>query len=278
MTIGAVLPNLAYTVNAEIIRGAERRAAAKGYVLLIADAAEFGLAGAAYRRLLTEGRVDGLLLASATNSEGQFAGPPNLSLPVVHVNRRGGDVGVSVSVDDALGIGLAVDHLVELGHTAIAHVAGPRDADTAVRRRAGFVARMREHDLRVPPSRIVETSLTEEGGFEAMQRLLSGRQPPTAVVAASFASAIGAMSAIAKAGLRIPQDVSLVGFHDSKVGAYLNPPLTTIRMPLAEMAEAAVETLVRLIDGDDAADTVIDSPAPTLIVRGSTAVPGLSRT
>lgn len=269
MTIGAVLPNLAYAVNAEIIRGAERQAAAEGYVLLVADAMEFGPASAAYQRLLMEGRVDGLLIASGTTADGASAALSALPLPVVHANRRGEKYGVSVSVDDELGIGLSVDRLVDLGHTRIGYVAGPRDADTARRRRAGFRARMRERGLEVRPSMIVETTFTEAGGFEAMQRLLAMRRRPTAVVAASFASAVGVMSAVATAGLRVPDDVSVVGFHDASVAAYLNPPLSTVRMPLAEMAEAAVATLVRLIDGQEVEDIVVRSPAPVLIERGS---------
>jgi LacI family transcriptional regulator len=273
MTIGAVLPNLAYAVNAEIIRGAERRAAAEGYVLLVADAVEFGPTSAAYQRLLMEGRVDGLLIASSTTAEDAAAALSTLPLPVVHVNRRGEDFGVSVSVDDELGIALSVDHLVELGHTQIGYIAGPRDADTARRRRSGFIARMRQHGLAARPTRMVETQFTEAGGFEAMQRLLALRTSPTAVVAASMASAVGAMSAVATAGLRVPGDISVVGFHDAPVAAYLNPPLSTVRMPLAEMAEAAVETLVRLIDGRDVEDIVIRSPVPVLIERASTAPP-----
>ena len=102
-----------------------------------------------------------------------------------------------------------------------------------------------------------------------MQRLLAMRRRPTAVVAASFASAVGVMSAVATAGLRVPDDVSVVGFHDAPIAAYLNPPLSTVRMPLAAMAEAAVATLVRLIDGQEVEDIVISSPMPVLIERGS---------
>ena len=97
MTIGVVLPNLAYAVNAEIIRGAERRALAEGYVVLIADAAELGPTGAAYQRLVLEGRVDGLLVASTLVGESRADSMPKLPLPVVYVNRRGQRPGVSVS-------------------------------------------------------------------------------------------------------------------------------------------------------------------------------------
>jgi LacI family transcriptional regulator len=273
MTMGIVLPNVAYAVNADIIRGAERSAAAEGYVVLIADAEEFGPTGTAYQRLVMEGRVDGLLVASSIAGEGALGSLPSLPLPVVHVNRRGDKFGVSVSVDDEAGIALAVDHLVRLGHTELGHVAGPKQIDTARRRRAGFSARMLKHGLAAPRSRIAEASLTEAGGFEATERLLATRRRPTAIVTSSFASAVGAISAIVGAGLRVPDDISVVAFHDAEIGEYLNPRLTTVRMPLAEMAAAAVHSLRRLIDGDEVADIVIRTPEPMLIERDSTARP-----
>jgi LacI family transcriptional regulator len=273
MTIGLVLPDVAYAVNAEIIRGAERSAAAEGYVVLIADAAEFGPTGIAYERLVMEGRVDGLLVASSIVGETALDSLRDLPLPVVHVNRRGGRSGISVSLDDERGVALAVDHLVELGHTRLGHIAGPPELDTARRRRAGFISRMGEHGLAAPPRYVPRTTLNEAGGFEAMNRLLAVRRPPTAVVASSFAAAVGALSAVARAGLRVPDDVSVVAFHEASIGAYLNPRLTTVRMPLAEMAEEAVRTLRLLIDGSEAHDIVVESPSPELIVRDSTAPP-----
>ncbi len=161
MTIGVVLPNLAYAVNADIIRGAERRALAEGYVVLIADAAELGPTGTAYQRLVLEGRVDGLLLASTLVGESRAKSTPKLPLPVVYVNRRGQRPGVSVSVDDEHGVALAVDHLVKLGHSALGQIGGPRDVDTARRRRTGFLKRMKEHGLVVRRNWMIETALTE---------------------------------------------------------------------------------------------------------------------
>jgi LacI family transcriptional regulator len=266
-----VLPNLASVVNTDILRGAERQAAAEGYVLLIADSIEFGPASAAYQRLLMEGRVDGLLLGSASARDGgldALTGPT----PVVLINRRpDNQVGLSVSVDDERGVSLAVDHLVELGHTNICHIAGPKDVDTARRRRAGFVDRMNFQGIDVKGSRIVSSTLSESSGYEAMTAMLGRKSRPTAVIAWSFATAIGAMSAVGNAGLRVPHDMSIIGFHDAPIADYLNPPLTTIRMPLAAMAERSVTTLVRMIEGEEVADVVVQTPEPELIVRRSTA-------
>jgi LacI family transcriptional regulator len=194
-----------------------------------------------------------------------------LRLPVVFVNRRGNKFGISVSVDDEHGVALGVDHLVELGHSEIAYIAGPRDIDTARRRRAGFITRMEYHGLKVTPSGIsAATSFSESAGYEAMERLLARRRPPTAVIAGTFASAVGAVSAIGGAGLDVPGDISVVGFHDPPIARYLNPPLTTIRMPLAAMAETAVTTLVRMIEGVEVGDVVVTSPEPTLVEHAST--------
>ena len=110
------------------------------------------------------------------------------------------------------------------------------------------------------------------GGFDAATSLLKGPSRATALVAASLASAVGAMAAARSLGLSVPNDVSVTGFHDAPIAAYLHPALTTVRMPLREMAEVAVRTLVGLIGGEASGDVTI-ATAPVLITRGSTAAP-----
>ena len=267
-TFGMVMPNLAYPVNAEIIRGAERAAAAAGYVLVLVDAEEFLRAGDAFQRLLQERRVDGLLVASAPSTTRL---PDELrGLPFVLVNRRAPRLGASVTVDDAAGMRLAVEHLVELGHRRIAHIAGPRDADTARRRLAGFRAAMRDAGLAVETHFVAEASFEEAAGFQAMERLLDGRPRPTAVAIWSLAAAIGAVAAARRRGLKLPEELSVVAFHDAPIAAYLDPPLTTIRMPLRELGERSVQCLLTLVEGGATPSIVIRTP-PALVLRESTA-------
>jgi LacI family transcriptional regulator len=272
MTVGMVVPNLAYPVNAEIIRGAERRAAAAGYVVLLADSEEFLKAGEAFERLLRERRVDGLLIASASTSEGALAELAREGLPFVLVNRRVPHVGPSVTVDDARGMELGTRHLVDLGHRRIAHIAGPSDADTARRRLDGFRAAMHGAKLRVPSSHVCEASFDEESGYAAMECLLAQEPRPTAVSIWSLAAAIGALAAAKRCGFAVPRELSVVGFHDAPIAAYLDPPLTTVRMPLREMAERSVDSLLSLVAGQPAASIVVHSP-PVLVERASTAPP-----
>jgi LacI family transcriptional regulator, galactose operon repressor len=273
MTIGMVIPNLAYPVNAEIIRGAERAAAAAGYVILLADADEFLQTGEAYQRLLLEQRVDGLLIASASTEEPFLRELVTKGLPFVLLNRRVPHIGPCVSVDDGRGVALAVEHLAALGHRRIAHIGGPRDVDTARRRLAGFRAGMRAAGLRIRTGQVAESPYEEEGGKQAMVRLLELRPRPTAVVVWSLAAAVGALAAANERGVTVPAELSIVGFHDAPIAAYLHPPLTTVRMPLGEMAERGVGVLLDLIQrpqrGGRARDIVV-SDAPVLVERGST--------
>jgi LacI family transcriptional regulator, galactose operon repressor len=272
MTLGLVIPNLAYPVNAEIIRGAERRAAAAGYVVLLADSEEFLEAGEAFERLLRERRVDGLLIASASTDEAVVRTLARAGLPFVLVNRRVGRVGPSVTVDDVGGMKIGVEHLISLGHRRIAYIGGPSDADTARRRLAGFRVAMRGARLRAPAARVAEAPFDEEGGFRAMVELLERRPRPTAVAVWSLAAAVGALAAARERGVHVPADLSIVAFHDAPMASYLDPPLTTVRMPLREMAERGVECLLALIDGEEVQSIVIGA-APLLIERASTRPP-----
>jgi LacI family transcriptional regulator, galactose operon repressor len=275
-TIGLVIPNLAYPVNSEIIRGAERATSDAGYVLLIADAEEFLQAGQAYRRLLLERRVDGLLLASATTSEPFLLDIIKTDLPLILVNRRAGSVAPSITVDDALGMRLVVEHLLDLGHRRIGYVSGPADADTARRRLEGYLGALRDGGVKPMLSGVVESSFDEASGYEACLKLLKRwRTPPTAITVWSVAAAIGVLAGLATEGLRVPEDVSVVAFHDAPLAEYLRPPLTTVRMPLAEMAACGVEALLRRIDGHAVESQVIPT-RPVVVVRASTCPAGTS--
>jgi LacI family transcriptional regulator len=269
MTLGLVMPNLAYPVNAAIIRAAERRAAEAGYVILLADAEEFLEAGEAFQRLLLERRVDGLLIASASTKDAALRDLAREALPFVLVNRRVRGVGPSVTVNDTKGMELAVEHLVALGHERIAHIAGPADADTARRRLLGFRSGMRTAGLKVRSGFIEEASLDEAGGYAAMERLLLVRPRPTAVAIWSLAAAVGALAAVRRAGIAVPGELSVLAFHDAPIASFLDPPLTTVKMPLGELAEASVDCLLRLIRNERCDDLVIQTP-PELVIRAST--------
>lgn len=260
MAIGMVLPSLQNVVYSTIAAGAQERAARSGYLLLV-------MTGDAVASLA--GRVDALLLAIATSER------PSLvelrgSVPMLLLNRSEPWGVPSITVDDHAGAALATEHLIGLGHDRIAHVAGPQNVDTARRRLLGFREAMAASGRSVQEGHIVEAEYDEAGGREAAFRLLDLDPMPSAIFVANIMSAIGAISAIRSRGLRVPDDISVVGFHDVPLAGYLDPPLTTVRMPLHELGARAVD---QLLAGEGEPETVsIDTP-PELVVRASTAAP-----
>ncbi|MFC9463142.1 LacI family DNA-binding transcriptional regulator [Streptomyces coelicoflavus] len=175
----------------------------------------------------------------------------------------------------------ATQHLIELGHTRIAHLAGPRQVLCSRARADGFRATMEAAELRVPDGWAPHGEFNDTSGRKEMTRLLAavqaaGEQPPTAVFAASDLQALGAFEALREHGHAIPNDVSIVGFDDLPVARWTHPPLTTVRQPLLEMATMAANTLLRIIDGEPA-DQLRLELATQLIVRGSTAAPASAR-
>jgi LacI family transcriptional regulator len=162
---------------------------------------------------------------------------------------------------------VGVRHLVELGHRRIAHIAGIEASDTAGRRRAGYLSAMDAAGLDVPARYIEAGDYTYEGGQSAMRRLLRARPRPTAIVVATVAAAIGALAAARDAGVAVPGEVSVVAVHDLPLAAYLQPSLTTVRMPLQELGERAIELLLATGPDEDVAE-VVDGDVE-LVVRGS---------
>ncbi|MFG3105563.1 LacI family DNA-binding transcriptional regulator [Streptomyces tendae] len=171
----------------------------------------------------------------------------------------------------------ATQHLIDLGHTRIAHLAGPRQVLCSRARADGFRATMEGAALPVPDGWVPHGEFNDTSGRQEMARLLdaaeaAGERPPTAIFAASDLQALGAFEALRDRGHAIPGEVSIVGFDDLPVARWTHPPLTTVRQPLLEMASLAANTLLRIIDGEPA-DQLRLELATQLVVRGSTAAP-----
>ena len=260
---GLVIPNFTNPVYAEIIAGAEAAAAELGSVILTGSGAGWGRGD--WYTALSGGRVDALLIAGAD------VDPGTLDVPFLLVNRRPPDATRFLILDDEHAAELAVDHLVEIGHRRIAHLGGPPAADTAQRRLAGYRAALARHGIEHEPSLEVGGDYTAAGAVAATRLLIERRPDVTALFVANFASALGAYKAIGEAGRRIPEDVSLVAVHDAELAGYLQPPLTTVRMPLAELGARAIGLVAQ--QAPTAPITEILRDPITLVVRGSTAPP-----
>jgi LacI family transcriptional regulator len=170
------------------------------------------------------------------------------------------------SMRDADAGRMAATHFLELGHRSLGHLAGPADLDTVARRQEGFVSRARESGIEPV---VVSAGLSEEEGHRAMLALLEPDPGPTAVYIANINQALGAVAAVRESGRRAPDDLSLVCHDDDPVCAFLDPPLTAVRMPLHELGSAAVDALIEQMGGTRSGDVVIETP-PELVLRRST--------
>ena len=221
-----------------------------------------------------ERRVDGLILATARHDDPVLAACLDAGTPTVLVNRADARGRASAVVsDDHAGMVLAVAHLVGLGHRRIGHLGGPQDVSTGALRRAGFIAALRALGLESENACVAAIAYTREAGQAAAEDLLA-RFDVSAIAAANDLLALGAYRACAARGLRVPQDVSIVGHNDMPLVDMVEPPLTTIRISHVAMGEEAARLLVREIETPGLSPERIVTP-PELVVRGSTMSPSL---
>jgi len=194
----------------------------------------------------------------------------DLDLPTVVIGPAPGHGPWSaVYIDDRPGISAAVEHLVELGHRNIAHVAGPAEFVHGVSRRAAWASAVTDAGL--APDTCITSDFSAQGGADATRRLLDLPEPPTAIVYANDLMAIAGMSIAIGRGVDVPSQLSVTGFDDTPLAAYLQPALTTVRTDVVGWGRAAATRLLALVDGEAGAE--IDLPSPEFVIRASTAPP-----
>jgi len=220
-----------------------------------------------YRRLAADRRVDGVFLTDLRVDDPRPALVEELGLPAVAVGADGQSFGLAqVNLDDRPVVSAAVRHLIGLGHRDIAYVAGPQEFRHARRRQLAWADTLAEAGL--PPGPVRSGGFTAEGGARATRSLIDGPDRPTAIVYANDLSATAGMAVAQEAGLRLPDDLSVVGFDDVPLASWTHPPLTTCRADATDWGRAAARTLARVIEEGTAPDVEL-APA-TLVVRGST--------
>lgn len=271
-TLGLLLPSLSNPMYATIARAASERAEQAGYGFIFGTHVE-GEQEETFTRLLQNGRVDGLLVASGLLGDAflrRFVERGHG--PVVMVNRRVRGVKPSVIVNDGAGTRLAVEFLSSLGHTSVAGLFGPSAIDTSKRRRVAFDAATTDEGMRSVT--IDADGFDAAAGLEATHGLLELEPQTTAIFASTFAMGMGAMRAAREFGRSVPEELSVIALHDSELAAYLTPPMTTVELPVSAMASAAVDLLIELIDHKPPRSIVVKTP-PILRERLSTAPPEL---
>ncbi|MCB1387534.1 MAG: LacI family DNA-binding transcriptional regulator [Rhodobacteraceae bacterium] len=264
LTLGMIVPRLTDTVMAMLYESFARACVRRGRFAIVATTDDRPDAVRAAADSLINRGVDGLVLAT-TRTDDNFASElGERGIPFVLALRGDGHSAAAVG-DDDLGGWLATRHLIDLGHRRIGLIAGPEHASNALGRVAGYRRAMAEAGLPVDPAWVVPSGFSIEAGAEAVQDLLVLDPRPTAIFAVNDNTAIGAMSAILRAGLTIPADISLVGYNDIPLVSHLPTPLTSVRVPFDQIAAGALELL---LGGATDEQRVV---TPTLIPRRSTA-------
>ena len=269
-TIGVLVPEVSDGYSACVMSGVEDHLLQEGYFYLVASHRHRRDLVDEYPRLFLERAVDGIIAVDTPWTL-------SLSVPVVTVSGHNKVNGVTnIILDHARAAELALKHLWQLGHRTVAFMKGQEfSSDTEVRW-ANIKKKAREIGLTISPSLVAQLqgdSPSPEPGYGATKRLLASRKNFTALFAFNDVSAMGAIRALLEAGLRIPQDVSVVGFDDIASAAYQNPALTTVRQPMRKMGSVAAETVLRRISrgqSDSSGEIMVE---PELIVRDTTCNP-----
>ncbi|MHB1535151.1 MAG: LacI family DNA-binding transcriptional regulator [Acidimicrobiales bacterium] len=275
----------------EIARGVGDAAAEAGFATLICNTDRNAASELAYVRMLRENRVAGLLFAGGQIEDGECG--PQLVAEVAAIADYGGavvalgprsDPWAAEIPDNEGGAYAATRHLLTLGHRRIAFIDGPEGLRTSRERRAGHARALAEAGLALDAELLVAGGYTVEGGAWAVAQLLEARSF-TAVFASDDVMAIGCAQELRRRGLSVPNDVSLVGFDDIPVVAWLDPALTTVAVPMEEIGIAGVRRMARLLSREEGAQKTpaLDGPegsvrlhASRLVVRSSTAPPARS--
>jgi LacI family transcriptional regulator len=266
-TVGLLLPDPVSSFWGRLVKGVESALRGRDYHLLMASAD--GSEGEQRALdLLVSHHVDALIIGGGTLDDGILVALSD-EMPLVAVCRSlRGREGCRVHVPNEAGAHRAVRHLIELGHTRIAHVAGPHGHPDSEERREGYLRAMSEAGLPAPSGLVVHGDWMSKSGASATEALVSSGHGFSAVFAASDQMALGAVLSLYHRGLDVPRDVSVVGFDDEVFSAFCRPPLTTVAQPMFEIGQAAVQTVLGRLHGHEIPLPAFGAP---LCVRESAA-------
>ena len=267
-TVGALLPDLFGEFFSELIRGIDLAARARGLHLLVSSSHGHSSEAAAALRAM-QGRVDGVLVMSPHVDAAFLSQHLAQALPAVLINTPVRDSQYpTLNIDNYGGAFAMTQHLIDRGLRSIAFVTGPDGNFDASERLRGFNDAVARSDERIEVQ-VMHGDFTEESGFRIGQRLCESRARPRAVFAANDTMAIGILLALNEGGVRVPDDIALAGFDDIPISRFVNPPLTTVRVRIADLGRSALEQLALQLDMPEAISPAEQKPSCDIVVRAS---------
>jgi len=272
-TIVALVPDIGNSHFSNILQGIETVCAERNLKVLIADTRKPAMSRSNLSDYFSRNNCDGIVILDGHLSIASIRASNPKSPPIVTAGEWSDDPAVPIAVvDNLMGAELALSHLLELGHTNIGHVTGLLTHKAGRDRRDGFRAALRGAGRDAENAWVFEGDYTLAAGARAAEAWLGLPERPTAVFCASDRSAFGFISRLSEAGVRVPQDVSVVGFDDIDIAGHFVPPLTTVHQPRRAVGEQAARLLLNLLQGARAEEAGIQLE-PWLVVRKSAASP-----
>ena len=269
--LGLIISDIGNPFFTAVARGVEDVAQRHGYSLVLSNTDENPEREAASLSVMAAERAAGVIVATTNENGSALQRFQDLGLAVVAIDRHIVDMHTdSVVVDNEGAAFEAVSHLVRLGHRHIAIVGGPSDADTARERERGYERALREARIEVEPELVRAGDFREAAGLTVTRQLLDLPRPPTAIFTVNNLTTIGVLGALRERQVRVPEEMSVVGFDDIPTAELLQPPLTVVKQPTYRVGAHAADLLIRRLREPTAAvkEVVL---AARLVVRGSTA-------
>jgi len=269
--IALLTPDYANAIFSEIARGVEEEADIRNLSVLINRANAVESADGWLRRIVEEGRADGIILQApdGVTKEGLeklISG----TLPIILINSRDDSKLSHIIFDDAGAVELALEHLFSLGHKKIGFLGGEVSSPTGARRFAGFVSGMKRKKLAVNLEWVTRIGYTGVDGRKAVSQIFNKSDHPTALIVANANAALGALAQIHTLGLRVPEDISLVSIHDIWFADATWPPITAVKMPNYELGKLAIGRLLKQMETGIIEKIILTNPPNQLVVRSST--------
>ncbi|SHJ80771.1 LacI family DNA-binding transcriptional regulator [Tepidibacter formicigenes] len=269
-TIGLVIPDIRNPFFPELARGAEDRANEKGYNIIFCNTDDDAEKEEKYINMLVEKMVDGIVFTASSRRGSEFNKGNKFSVPIVVVDRDIDIEGIKgkVTVDNFIGGYQGTKHLLDLGHREILFLSGPLKSKTSINRLEGYKKALKEFNVDFDEEYVIEGNYKSQWGYEAVKNI-GNKIKYTALFCGNDLIAIGAIKALKEMKLKVPDDVSIVGFDDIYMSSLIDPELTTIRQPNYEMGYKAIDILIDALENKEKNVKKIDL-IPQLIIRKST--------
>ncbi|MCD1260438.1 LacI family DNA-binding transcriptional regulator [Paenibacillus athensensis] len=270
MTIGVIVPDVNNAYYAEVIKGIANVAYARKYKIIICDTENNKDKEFEFVNLLMNRTIDGLVMVTPNLLEDEIkqVAAKGYSLAVIGKDIQHERIPCAFTNNVKFSIEV-IRHLVERGHRDIVFLSGYADAVDSMERLEGYMKGLKEHELPFRPEYVEDGNFSEEGGYDAIKRLMDSGLPFTAVYAANDEMALGVYKACKERGVRIPEDLAVVGVDNNRIGSYILPGLSTVDQPKYEMGAVIVEKLIDLMNTEDGPGQRIFEIPSQLIIRGS---------